>query len=469
MRMVKVQGSGISVIGRPTDKAGVRLGWMAVLALVLVTPVLGAADGPLAEAEILGQADTRIQKYRTTEVTLRVVDQNKPLPAGSRIRISQTRHAFLFGSNIFALGRSGDERLNGEYARRFAELWNYATLPFYWWTYEREQGKPDHARTEALVRWCREHDIVCKGHPLAWNFVDPPWLSKDPAKALDLQLGRIGRDMTRFRNGIGYWDVVNEATEYDRAGCKKNAPALTKAIEEMGMPAYLRRTFEAARAADPKAVLVINDYVTNPTFGEKVLTKLVDDAGKPLYDVIGIQCHQHGRAWTAKETWDICERFAGFGKPLHFTEATLLSGAPGWELGAKGKPWDSTPEGEKRQAEEVARFYTVLFSHPAVEAITWWDFTDYKAWQGAPAGLLREDMTPKPAYEELMKRIKGTWWTKTVATVGDNGEVAFRGFLGDYEVILAQLGGVSDRPLSGNFSIGKTTREPVEVTLAFIP
>ena len=45
------------------------------------------------------------------------------------------------------------------------------------------------------------------------------------------------------------------------------------------------------------------------------------------------------------------------------------------------------------QAEHVAEFYTVLFSHPAVEAITWWDFTDQDAWQQAPAGLVRSDMS----------------------------------------------------------------------------
>ena len=88
--------------------------------------------------------------------------------------------------------------------------------------------------------------------------------------------------------------------------------------------------------------------------------------------------------WSAQETWDICERFAKVGKPLHFTEATILSGHPGYEL-KRNDPhfqWTTTPEGEQRQAEEVVQFYTILFSHPAVQAITWWDFSDQGAWQG---------------------------------------------------------------------------------------
>ena len=96
-------------------------------------------------------------------------------------------------------------------------------------------------------------------------------------------------------------------------------------------------------------------------------------------------------------------------KPLHFTEATILSGELGYEL-KKSRPgfdWKSTSEGERRKAADVERFYTVLFSHPAVEAITWWDAGDQGAWQGAPAGLLRADMSPKPAYDVLLGLVKG--------------------------------------------------------------
>ena len=85
---------------------------------------------------------------------------------------------------------------------------------------------------------------------------------------------------------------------------------------------------------------------------------------------------------------------------LHRVEIRILSGDRQWE---KKGDWPSTPEGEAYQAQEAARIYTLLFSHPAVEAITWWDFSDRQAWQHAPAGLLRSDMTPKPAYDELKK------------------------------------------------------------------
>ena len=68
----------------------------------------------------------------------------------------------------------------------------------------------------------------------------------------------------------------------------------------------------------------------------------MDEAGKPLYDVIGIQSHMHGGTWAGR-TWEVCERFAQFGMPLHFTETTIVS--------AQDRPTGTTtPEGERDQA-----------------------------------------------------------------------------------------------------------------------
>jgi hypothetical protein len=186
-----------------------------------------------------------------------------------------------------------------------------------------------------------------------------------------------------------------------------------------------------------------------------VISKLVDDSGQPLYNVIGIQSHMHGGYWGAQKAWEVCERFAKFGKPLHFTETTVVSGP------RNSSGWNTTPDGEKRQAEHVAEFYRVLFSHPAVEAITWWDFTDQNAWQRAPAGLVRADMTPKPAYEELKRLIKGKWWTQTEATVKMAGTARFRGFFGQYEVAVH----VDGRKLTGTFQLDKTTKQTIDVRL----
>ncbi len=428
-----MNGIATSVVCRRCRGAGARQWFRGLCATAIVAMALPLyAAGP-ADEEILAGADARIEKHRKADVVI-VVERADGRPAPDvEVRIEQTRHHFLFGANIFMLGKCRTPEDNRAYEKYFSELLNYATAPFYWWGYETEPGKPDYAATDRIIDWCRPRGIRIKGHPLMWNFVDPKWLPDDPAEVRRLQLERIRSCVEHFAGRIDIWDVVNEATDFERPRILRDAPKLTAAANEVGKMVFVREAFRTARAANPKATLLINDYVTNEKYAAEVISKLVGEDGKPLYDVIGIQCHQHGGAWTAQHTWEICERFARFGVPLHFTEATILSGQLGWNLSTTrpGFDWPSTPDGEQRQAREVVRFYTVLFSHPAVEAITWWDFVD-GCWQNAPSGFLRRDFTPKPAYHELLKLVKGKWWTKTVGRTDAQGRVRLRGFLGDY-------------------------------------
>lgn len=428
--------------------------WMAAAPYVALARRQGTVQ---TNEEILSGAEERIEKHRKGAATLRILGPDgKPWSAGVDLRIRQTKHKFLFGCNIFKLGQCRTAEDNAAYAERFAELLNFATLPFYWWSYERQKGQTLDDRTDEIVRWCDAHGITTKGHPLAWNYIDPPWLTGTPEEVMQLQLERITRCVERFRGDIGIWDVVNEATHYDREELKRNSPKLTEAIARIGIGEYVRRAFKTARQADPQARLIINDYRTDAAYVDNVIAELAGENGKPLYDIIGIQSHMHGQYWGAARAWDVCERFARFNVPLHFTETTVVSGPK------QGSDWTTTPEGEQRQAEHVAEFYTVLFSHPAVEAVTWWDFSDQDAWQQAPAGLVRSDMSPKPAYEKLLDLIKSKWWTNTEARTEAGATIPFRGFLGRYEVEARQ----GDRRLAGKFVLDKAPETAIDVQLA---
>jgi len=412
--------------------------------VILVAGTLAAVLGQTSrlpgaaasDEELWKEAPARIERHRKADASVMVVDgAGKPVP-GAEVRVEQTRHEFLFGSNIFMWGRVGDAEKEAAYRRRFAELLNYATLPFYWPSYEPRRGEPGHQRTEEVARWCQQHGILTKGHPLAWNFADPGWLPDDWQEVRRLQMARIEDCVGRFAGLIDRWDVVNEATHFDRAEFLRRAPRMSGMWQKVGRVEFTRECFIHARKANAKAILLVNDYRTDPAY-ERVIEQLVDATTRPMYDVIGIQSHMHGGTWSNQKIWEVCERFARFKVPLHFTETTILSGDKGWE---RRRPWPTTPEGEAFQAREVARFYTMLFSHPAVAALTWWDFSDFHAWQGAPAGFLRADMSPKPAYDELMQLVKGRWWTKTEVRTAADGRASVRGFLGDYRVTATKPG-----------------------------
>ncbi|HVU12523.1 MAG TPA: endo-1,4-beta-xylanase [Phototrophicaceae bacterium] len=382
-------------------------------------------------------------QHRKAQVTLTINHDGVPL-ANHEVVVEQTRHQFLFGANWGSVVALANGELSGAAKERaeqrnehFLALFNQATLPFYWGRFEPERGKPDTQRILAAARWYRDRGCVTKGHPLCWHTVTAPWLLElSDDEILQAQISRIKREVADFAGVIDLWDVVNEAVimpifdRYDNG--------ITRIARQLERIELIRTMFDAARSANPNVTLLLNDFDMSPAYD--ILIEGCLKAGIKI-DVIGLQSHMHQGYWGVEKTLRILERFARFGLPIHFTETTIVSGhvmppeivdLNDYQVGE----WPSTSEGEARQAEEVVRHYETLFAHPAVEAITWWDFSD-GGWLNAPAGLLRKDESPKPAYDELLKRVKGAWWLKpTRLTTDANGQVTFTGFLGDYQVSL---------------------------------
>ena len=378
------------------------------------------------------EADRRIEEHRKADVTMTVTENGKPVP-GAAVSLEMTGHEFLFGCNIFLWDRVRSPEVDELYKRRFSEVFNFATLGFYWWDYESQIDAPKYAYSRQVAAWCNENKIQTKGHPLAWNYVDPRWAQgMDDAELYRRQMGRIKNCTQHFIGKIDTWDVINEAVGWDREECRQNAPRLTGLMKTHEPVAFAKTCFEMARQGNPAAKLLINDYMTDQKYVE-LIEKLVDTDGKPLYDIIGIQSHMHGGTWTNEQLWETCDRFAKFNVPIHFTELTVLSGSEKFDWDTR-KSLATTPEGEQKQTAEVERIYTMLFSHPAVEAITWWDLSDQGAWMQVPSGLIHGDMTPKPAYDALKKLVRQAWSTHETLKVDADGKAVTRAFRGTYQV-----------------------------------
>jgi len=399
-----------------------------------LTLTAAAARSVLSDPDVLDQCGERIRKHRYGEGLLTVQGRDGKPVAGARVRLEQTRHEFLFGSNFFRFDRLPDAELQARYNEQFAGLLNYATLGFYWPAYEPRRGEPSHAYAEKAADWCAGHGIVCKGHPLVWDFADPRWLPRDFEQIRRLSHERVTDCIRRFAGKIDRWDVVNEPTHLGRFGTR-----LGEWAQSLGAVPYVRQHLETARAAGPNAILLVNDYRVDMPF-YRILDQL-REGGKLLFDAVGIQSHMHQGVWPLARVWDVCDTYAKLGVPLHFTETTIVSGAflgrdpkrGGRALGNDELWGESTSELEERQAQQVRNFYTALFAHPAVHAVTWWDFSDYRAWKNAPAGLLRKDMSPKPAWEALRKLIKEDWASKLDGHTDDRGRVPARLSYGQYQ------------------------------------
>jgi len=403
---------------------------MASQNVVMPKPIPEDVVGAIWDFRLMTGAEGRIEKYRKGDATVIVTDgEGVPVPA--KVTAEMLQHDFLFGCGLLNLNSYQSKMLNEKYEQYFLELFNYATLPFFWDGYEPEPGNTAEDYIRGAVSWAKSKGIVVQGHPLIWALSEPGWaVEYCPDEMEVLQQSRISGIVKRFCPLVDYWNVLNEPCLH-----LEDSGAVGKWLQAYGIDAVTIKALELARANCGEAKLLVNDFNVSDEY-LSFLQNLVEQ--KAPLDAIGLQAHMHGGVWRLNYIWDICERFSRFGIPLQFTEVTVLSG--GLQQHDGDDYGGTTEEAESYQAKYVSALYTLLFSHPAVEGITWWDLSDLNAWKGAPAGLLRRDMSPKPAYESLRRLIKVAWWTNESILCNGEGVAKWRGFYGLYRLSIEHEG-----------------------------
>jgi hypothetical protein len=126
-------------------------------------------------------------------------------------------------------------------------------------------------------------------------------------------------------------------------------------------------------------------------------------------------------------------------------------------------------------AEFYEKFYTVAFSHPAMEAINYWDLGPSIV-RSSPigsqliggtgqAGLLDREKNdePRPLYFKLKELIRDRWMTRLNGNVKSDGAVAFRGFHGDYEITVKTPAG---KVLKGTFTVKPESPNTLQLKLS---
>jgi len=379
--------------------------------------------------------------HRKSSCTLTFLDQQGSPMAGRKVRARLSKHEFKFGCNIFWAAGMFDPRVPVDRKAHLQRMWeswsalfNFGTLPFYQGRYEPREGVTMEESTLRTAKFLDEHGIALKGHPLCWHTVSAKWLmDKTDEEVLENQLYRIRREVGAFKEYIHMWDVINEVVIMPIFTAEENA--ITRLCAKIGRVAMVKAVFDMARQTDPNATLLLNDFNTSEKYKELITDCLEADVD---IDVIGIQSHQHQGFWGLEKLHEVLERFEGFGKPIHFTENTFVSGdlmpphivdLNDWQV----PEWPTTPEGEDRQARDFLAMVDELFAHPQVEAFTNWDFCD-GAWLGAPAGLVRLDGSHKPSYDAMKQRIWQDWCTDVTLMTDENGQCTLEGFRGEYQL-----------------------------------
>ncbi len=359
------------------------------------------------------------------------------------VAVEQVSHDFLFGNIGFgfidhATGADTSEE-TARLVEDYLDLFNATTLPFYLGRFEAVRGRPDTKRLMAAARFFQERGQVVKGHPLVWHTVTPGWLNELPlAEVEEVLRQRIRREVAGFAGVIDLWDAINEVVIMPVFTAEENA--VTRLAYRKGRLGMVRLAVEEARAVNPRARLLINDFDLSEAY--ECLIEGVLEAGIPI-DAIGLQTHMHQGYRGEDHLLAKVERFARYGLPVHLTETSLVSGELMPEQivdlnDFQVDQWPSTPAGEDRQADEIVRHYRSMVSHPAVKALVYWGITDRGAWLKAPVGLIRADGSRKPAYDALHGLIKGDWWVHPSEGRTDaEGCFALTGWLGTYDVTVA--------------------------------
>ena len=442
---------------------------------------------PQLEREI----DQRIERYRKADATV------GGLPPGAEVRIDQTASAFLFGSNMFNFDQLGSDAMNAEYRAAFTNLFNAATVAFYWKEFEPVEGKPrfavgprdlpefwnafDFEKDDpyAYVEWrrpsperpiafCREHGLAIHGHAMIYTAWSPDWLwakSKTPEIAAECHARRIAGLGRHYGAAVGQWDVVNESL--NRLSSKANPDDaqcwFTQGKPDKVIPREITlNAFRTAAASFPPEVrLAINDAwsMQNDAYAAFV-KKLIRQGAK--IDVIGYQKHIFRPAnlltvasgypcLTNSQTWNLDEEerrlreLDEIGLPIHISEITIPS--------PRGLAGLTDDRADEIQARVMRAYYRFWFSWPSVDRITYWNLVDGVGAKNErmSSGWYNRDMTKKRVWHAMDDLINREWRTHLTAKADAEGRVRFRGFKGTYRLSWRDAAGHEQSKTANNY------------------
>lgn len=271
----------------------------------------------------------------------------------------------------------------------------------------------DFSGADAIVAFAQANRQEVRGHTLLWHSQNPAWVTEaaatwtcDEARAVLEE--HITTVVGRYAGQIYEWDVANEIfqDDWDAGGVRLRTeanPFLAACSEDP--VALIGDAFRWADAADPDALLFLNDYnaegINNKTDAYYALVQELLADGVPI-DGMGSQGHlslQYGFDDTIQENF---ERFAALGLKVAVTEADVRM-----PLGEDGEP---TAEQIALQAERYDAMLEACIDVPACTSFTVWGFDDERSWvpfvfPEGYATIMTGDFEKKPAYYALLESL----------------------------------------------------------------
>jgi endo-1,4-beta-xylanase len=243
------------------------------------------------------------------------------------------------------------------------------------------------AHADSIAAFARQHGLKLRGHTLCWHSQTPGWLFTDNNQRVSKEelLKRLKEHITnvvtRYKDVIYAWDVVNEAISDRRDEYLRNSPWLQICGEE-----FIEAAFRYAHEADPKAMLFYNDYnEIDPVKRSKIirLVKSLQQKGVPIHG-IGLQAHWAVNEPSATLLDSTLKDFAATGLSLQITELDISVYRKEHEArGRAAADTDTSFSAIKEQAQiqrykEVFELFRKYRRH--ISGITFWNVSDRYSW-----------------------------------------------------------------------------------------
>ncbi len=227
---------------------------------------------------------------------------------------------------------------------------------------------------DRIAAFCAAQAMRLHGHALVWYSQGAEaFADLDPVRFAAEYDRYISAVAGRYRGKVAGWDVVNEAVAEDGNGLRH-----CHWSQALGQDGYIIRAFEQAKAADPEAILFLNDYnlENNPAKGATFL-RLVErllKAGAPIGG-IGTQSHLDIEIPAGQITTFMREA-AQFGLPIHVSEL---------DASLRGEGRIDTRSRARRIEQQTARVAELADAFVALPpaqryAFTVWGLRDTDSW-----------------------------------------------------------------------------------------
>jgi len=280
---------------------------------------------------------------------------------------------------------------------------------------EPQEGQFNWENADRIANFARQNGIKLRGHCLMWHSQIGRWMLGDnPTKEVFYQRmkNHIQAIVTRYKDVIYCWDVVNEAISDDP---RAEDPYRQSAMYKLCGDEFIAKAFQYAREADPNALLFYNDYsCVDAHKRERIynMVKKMKAAGVPI-DGIGMQGHYNIYFPTEQQLDSAITRFKEIVDHIHVTELDIrVNQEMGGQLQFSREGVSVTDSVKQHLADQYARMFSVFRKHKdVIDCVTFWNLGDRDSWLGAANYPLPFDTEykPKMAYDYIRDMKAPAW------------------------------------------------------------